>query len=126
MTDLAIFGTKAYQILSSNWQKIMSQGPEYTCSICMKQEWRTNVVILDPQKYKDHSKLFMKCYVRKHYWLELVIEPKIFKNRFEGKEEYICCGCDKRLLKGKMPPQSQVNNLQLNKMVDELKDLCPP
>ena len=73
----------------------------------------------------DHLKIFDKCYVREHYWLELVIEPEIFQNRFESKQEYICNGCDRSLIKGKMPAQAQANNLQLNIREEELEDLCP-
>ena len=51
----------------------MNRGPEYTLAICMKQECRTNVVILDPQKYKDYTKLFKKCHVGDHYWSKRVL-----------------------------------------------------
>ena len=36
-----------------------------------------------------------------------------------------CKGCDKRLRKGKMPPQAQENGLQLYKIEEDFKDLCP-
>ena len=48
----------------------------------------TNMLKRDPSRYKKDSKMFEKCYKGEHYWLERIIEHEIFKNRFEGKEEY--------------------------------------
>ena len=103
----------------------MNEGPEYTCAICIKQEWKSNVLKLNKVKYEEHSKMFDECYQLKHFWLKEIIDPKIFANRFEDKEEYICKGCDKHLMKGKMPPQAQANNLKLDRIEDDLRDLCP-
>ena len=125
MVDPSILHTEAYAILSSNWEKIKNKYPEYTCAICIKQEWRTSMIKLNQTRYKEHSKMFDKCYKGEHYWLQRVIDPDIFKNRFEGTEEYICKKCDEHLMKGKMPPQAQENGLQLNPRVEELEDLCP-
>ena len=69
--------------------------------------------------------MFLKCCKGEDYWLERVIEPEIFQNCFEGKEEYICKKCDEHFKKGKMPPQAQENGLALNPRVEELQDLCP-
>ena len=125
MTDPSIIRTDAFKIIQSSWQKVMNEGPEYTCAICIKQEWKSNVVKLNKGKYEKHSKMFDICYQDKHYWLKEIIDPEIFVNRFKDKEEYICKGCDKHLINGKMPPQAQANNLQLNRIEDELRDLCP-
>ena len=57
--------------------------------------------------------------------MEQVIKPEIFKNRFEGKEEYICKTCDEQLKKVKIPPQALVNGLAVSPTVEELEDLCP-
>ena len=57
--------------------------------------------------------------------MEWVIEPEIFKNRFEGKEEYICKRCGEHLKKVKIPPQALENGLAVNPRVEELEDLCP-
>ena len=80
----------AYEIISSNWEKTKNKCLEYTCTICSKQEWKSNLLKLGPSSYKKESKMFEKCYKGEHYSLERVIEFEIFKNRFEGKEEYVC------------------------------------
>ena len=125
MTDPSIIHTKAFQLIASDWQKIKEQGPEYTCAICIKQEWRSNVLNLDSKKYKNNADLFARCYQGRHYWLEHCLNSEIFEDRFRERKEYICCSCDKHLLKGKMPPQSFANGLQLYKLEEEVKDLCP-
>ena len=88
MVSVSILHTNAYAIISSNWEKIKNKYPEYTFAICIKQEWKTNMLKRDPSRYKKDSKMFEKCYKGEHYWLERIIEPEIFNNRFEGKEEY--------------------------------------
>lgn len=75
--------------------------------------------------YKKDSKMFEKCCKGEHYWLEQVIEPEIFKNRFEGREEYMCKKCDEHLKKVKIPPQALENGLAHNPRVEKLEDLCP-
>ena len=50
MTDPSIIHTKVFQIVTLDWQNIKEQGPEYTCAICIKQEWRSNVLNLDSKK----------------------------------------------------------------------------
>ena len=125
MVDPFILHTEAYKIISSNWKKIKNQCLEYTCAICIKEEWKTNVLKLDPSMYKKDSKMFEKCCKGEHYWLEQVIEPEIFKNRFEGREEYMCKKCDEHLKKVKIPPQALENGLALNPREEKLEDLYP-
>ena len=39
MVDPSILHTDAFEIISPNWEKIKNKFPEYTCVICIKQEW---------------------------------------------------------------------------------------
>ena len=87
MVDPSILHTDAYEIISSNWEKTKKKCLEYTCTIRIKQEWKTNMLELGPSRYKKESKMFEKCYKGEYYSLERVIELEIFKNRFEGTEE---------------------------------------
>ena len=80
----------------------MSEGPTYICDICWKYEFRTNVVKLVPNKYKED--IFEKCHTLKSDW--------------------ICKNCHAKLLKGIFPPEAQANNLYLCDPVEELNDLC--
>ena len=75
----------------------------------MKFEFKTNVVKLNPEKYKPE--IFSNC--------TSDINPD------KDDEMYICKTCDRSLLKGKMPPQAQKNGLTLNKVFKEIENLCP-
>ena len=75
MVDPSLLYTDAYEIISSNWGKIKNKFQQYTCAICIKQEWKTNMLKLDPSRYKKYSKMFEKCCKGEHYWLERAIEP---------------------------------------------------
>ena len=125
MVEPSLLHTDAYEIVSSNWAKTKKKCREYTCAICIKQEWKINMLELGLSRYNKESKMFEKCYKVEHYSLKRVIESEIFKNRFEGKKEYACKKCDEHLKKGKMPHQVQENGLVLNPRVEELEDFCP-
>jgi hypothetical protein len=43
--------------------------------------------------------------------------------RASPNDSHICKTCDKYLMKGKLPPQNQTNNLQLDKIPEELANL---
>ena len=51
--DHSILKTEAYKIIKSKFQKSVSEGPTYICDICWKYEFRSNVVKLVPNKYKE-------------------------------------------------------------------------
>ena len=67
MVDPSILHTDTYEIISSNWKKIKNKCPEYTCAICIKQDWKTNILKLDPSMYKKVSEMFEKCCKGEHY-----------------------------------------------------------
>ena len=50
---------------------------------------------------------------------------EIFEKCAKGKYEWICKSCHNYLIKGKMSPQAQANNLELCPKLKELEDLCP-
>ena len=50
MVDPSILHTDAFKILSSDWDEISIKGPEYTCAICMKQEWLSLIHISEPTR----------------------------------------------------------------------------
>ena len=101
-TDPAIFETEAFKAVECKFKSAISEAPTYICDICIKFEYKSNVVLKKEDRYEDHE-LFNKCSTK--------------------KSDYICKSCHKSLLKGKMPMQAQANNLQLNPIVDKLKDL---
>jgi hypothetical protein len=43
--------------------------------------------------------------------------------RASPNDSHICKTCDKYLIKGKLPPQNQTNNLHLDKIPEELANL---
>ena len=50
MVAPSILHTDAFEIISPNWEKIKNKFPEYTCAICIKQEWKTNMLKIDPSR----------------------------------------------------------------------------
>ena len=82
--------------------------PTYVCNVCWKFEYRTNVILMNPDKYQPD--IFSKC--------------KTDLN-CEDEQAFICKSCDRSLLKRKMPPQAQNNGLNLNTNFKEIEDLCP-
>ena len=51
MVDPSILHTPAYKIIQKDFQNVINEGPTYTCDICIKSEFRRNVIKLDPSKY---------------------------------------------------------------------------
>ena len=80
---------------------------------------------LDSEKHRNHADLFAKCYQGRPYWLEHCLNSEVLEDRFRGREEYICRSYDIHLLKGKMSPQLFANGLQLSKLEEGVKNLCP-
>ena len=103
MVDPSILATPAYKILKEDFEAAIKEGPTYTCDICYKCEYRTNVIKLVPSKYE--MEIFDKCH--------------------RGKYEWICKSCHNSLTKNKMPMQAQANNLELCQKFKVLEDLCP-
>ena len=101
MVDPSILNTEAYGILRDEVFCAFKQGPEYECTICFKLEFKRTVIRLDPSRYDN--KVFEKCY--------------------QDKTEFVCKSCDNYMKKGKIPPQSQVNNMYLCPKIEELECL---
>ena len=108
MTDPNILVTDAYLHMVSKFEESIEKGPTCVCKVCWKFEYKTNVKIMNPEKY-DHD-IFSKC-----------------KTDINCNEDtvYICNSCDRSLKKGKMPSQAQNNGLKLNNVFKEIDDLCP-
>ena len=81
----------------------IQEGATYVCCICLKFEYRSNILHADDKKYD--KQLYERCNT--------------------GRSSHICKSCHGSLLKGKIPVQAQANGLQLNPSLDVLNDLCP-
>ena len=103
MVDPSILHTQAYKIIQKVFEDAINEGPTYTCDICIKSEFRKSVIKLNPSKYEKET--FDKLASRVYEW--------------------ICKSCHNYLMKEKMPPQGQANNLELCPQFKELEDLCP-
>ena len=99
MVDPSILNTDAYAILSDEVFNAFKEGPEYECTICLKLEFKRSVIRRDPTRY----------------------DKEIFEKCCQDKSEWICNSCDKYMRKGKIPPQSQVNNMYLCPRIEELE-----
>ena len=58
-TDPAIFETEAFADLENSFFSAISKGPTYICDICLKFEYKTNVVLMKEENYE--SQLFSFC-----------------------------------------------------------------
>ena len=83
----------------------MAEGPTFTCDICGKNEFRSNVVKLDHNKYEQE--IFTKCY-----------------ENVQKMSDWVCKNCHAKLLKKLFPPEARANNLYLCDPVEELNNLC--
>lgn len=82
---------------------------EFICCFCYKMCYRSFVQFLFEEKYINiESQLLDKCLIKKYL--------------FDGKR-YICNGCYVVLMKDKMLGIVVVNNLIIEEIFDEFKDL---
>jgi len=115
MTSTNILDTDAYIHLQNKFEKAINEGPTYICNICIKFEYKKYVVKLNESKYDNSDNAFNNC---------------VTQTKSIDGEKYVCLNCHRYLLgkknmKGKIPPQAYMNNLQLNETIEELNDLCP-
>ena len=107
MVDPSILETEAFKLIQKEFQMAINEGPTYICDICLKFEFRTNVIKLKVSNYD--TDVFNESHTCKS----------------ECNSEWICNTCHQSLLKKKMPVQAQANNLKLCPRIKELDDLCP-
>ena len=103
MTDPNILDTDAYSCMLNKFEKSMQEDHTYVCNVCWKFEYRTNVLIMNTEKY-EHQ-IFSMC------------KTDLNHNK---DQVYICKSCDRSLKKGKMPAQAQNNGLKLNVIPKEI------
>ena len=51
MVDPSILDTPAFKPIEKEYREEIRKGPDYICDICWKNEYRTNVIELNPSKY---------------------------------------------------------------------------
>ena len=61
MTDPNILNTDAYIHLQNDFETTINEGPTFICNICIKFEYRKNVVHLNETKYSKNMDIFNKC-----------------------------------------------------------------
>ena len=87
----------------------ISKGPYYICVICNRCLYRQSV----------------KPFVESKYYVAIEIFNNVLDYRVQSFDniEYICKTCDSKLIKGKLPCQAVINNLEIYDLPDRFLDI---
>jgi hypothetical protein len=114
ITNIETSSRKKKRLLSSfdfenSYSKSLKDFPVYFCCCCHRTWYRTNVQVVNEEKYKDTDEALLR---------DCLTDKLSFDN-----VRYICSSCHSNLMKKKIPAMSVSNNLHLHKIPVELKDL---
>ena len=108
-----------FEYVLSNFRKIIAHGPEYICCVCLKLLFENQV---------------KKC-IKTQYKCKLCInETYVHICNSECKTEcelaksprhclWICFTCHRKLVKGEIPAEASINNLELDDIPEQLESL---
>jgi len=95
----------------AKFQSEICEGPEYVCVCCHRNLYRQSVTKYNPLIFKKISNN-IKIRIDKATPILAVIQI-----------DYICATCKYHLIRGKVPPQSAINGLILDKIPDDINCL---
>ena len=103
----------------SDFQKEISNGPEYICAVCLRLLFRKQVIKCNKNKYQS-SDCICEKYLHK-------CDANCTSNCVVSKSSrsclWICYTCDRKLLNDKIPAEASYNNLDLVEIPEELVGL---
>ena len=92
----------------------VKEGPDYVCTCCHRLMYRKTVIQFRPAKYTRLSDEL----------LHQLFPPSLLYTSAQQKI-WMCKTCDSALKRGNMPTQAKANNLVLEPIPIELRDLNP-
>ena len=97
-----------------NFNAAVKEGPDYVCTCCHRLMYRKTVIQFRPAKYTRLSDELL-----------LQLFPPSLLYTSAQQKNWICKTCDSALKRGNMPTQAKANNLVLEPIPIELRDLNP-
>ena len=110
---------KNFEYVLSSFRKIIAHGPEYVCCVCLKLLFEKQVKKCIKAQYQNQS-----CIIEKYVHIcssECKTECQLAKSPRHCL--WICFTCHRKLVKGDIPAEASVNNLELDDMPEELESL---
>ena len=103
--------TQSIEDASRFFLAAVKEGPDFVCTCCHRLMYRKTVIQFRPAKY---TKLSDKL-------LHQLFPPILYTSA--QQKIWVCSTCDSALKKGNMPNQAKANNLLLEPIPQQLKDL---
>uniref|UniRef100_A0A8C4ZZC5 ATP-dependent DNA helicase n=1 Tax=Gadus morhua TaxID=8049 RepID=A0A8C4ZZC5_GADMO len=110
------------------FQEGVKHGPEHVCCVCHRLLFRKQVKLCDVSSFESKastvSAIAKQCITTKylHQCDNACLTPCTLKQTVAGKL-WICFSCNSKILSGKVPQESAVNNMALDPIPDELGTL---
>ena len=108
-----------FEYVLSNFRKLIAHGPEYVCCVCLKLLFEKQVKKCIKAQYQNQS-----CIIEKYVHIcssECKTECELAKSPRHCL--WICFTCHRKLVKGDIPAEASVNNLELDDIPEELESL---
>ncbi|MCP3900043.1 MAG: hypothetical protein GY707_10055, partial [Desulfobacteraceae bacterium] len=93
--------------LIQNFRNIISQAPEYICTICNRKLYRRSVKKVNESQYPKQD-IYKQC----------------AESSQSPTKDWVCRNCHRHLKSGSMPPQAIANMLTIDEIPSILVDLC--
>ncbi|XP_029976984.1 uncharacterized protein LOC115409845 isoform X4 [Salarias fasciatus] len=112
------------------FREMVKQGPKYVCCVCHKLLFQRQVLECNKERYEKKGAAVAavadKCITLTylHQCGDKCTADCTVKLTHVGKL-WICHGCNSKIICGKVPDQSVINNLQLDPIPQELNTLNP-
>ncbi|XP_030849716.1 glutamic acid-rich protein-like [Strongylocentrotus purpuratus] len=108
-----------FDIVLEEFRKIISHGPEYVCCVCLKLLFENQVLKCKKNNYKIQT-----CISEDYLHVcNLECRSKCLIGQSARSSLWICFTCHRKLKAGKVPPEANMNNLQLHEVPEELANL---
>ena len=108
-----------FEYVLKNFREIIAHGPEYVCCVCLKLLFENQVKKCIKVQYKNKS-----CINEKYLHIccdDCKTECQLAKSPMHSL--WICFTCHRKLVKGEIPAEASVNNLELDDIPEELESL---
>ena len=100
------------------------QGPDYVCCVCHRLLFKDQVKVCYPDKLTKNVDLTERCVANKYlHTCSNDCPSECRKMEGPNGKLRICHTCLSHLSQGSMPPQAYANNLELEPIPEELKDM---
>ena len=110
---------KNFDYVLTSFREIIAHGPEYVCCVCLKLLFEKQVKKCIKAQYQNQS-----CIIEKYVHIcssECKTECQLAKSPLRCL--WICFTCHRKLVKGEIPAEASVNNLELDDIPEEFESL---